>query len=115
VKYHPSSVDNLLVSQLLERTSQKDLATFLHRDLQGVDRGVAERICAELGPWASDLAPPRSRRAPKGKEEMMMMLDAVVRLPVFDDTLLDISPLRYQLSFALHLISSLVLLASLWV
>jgi DNA topoisomerase VI subunit B len=36
VKFHPSSVDNLLVSQLLQASKASDLASFLVRDLQGM-------------------------------------------------------------------------------
>ena len=38
VKFHPSSVDNLLVSQLLQASKAQDLASFLVRDLQGTMR-----------------------------------------------------------------------------
>jgi DNA topoisomerase VI subunit B len=57
VKFHPSSVDNLLVSQLLQASKAPSLAAFLVKDLQGVDPGVASRLVAELGAWAADLTP----------------------------------------------------------
>lgn len=35
VKYHPSSVDNLVIRQLLQQSNAKNLQTFLQRELQG--------------------------------------------------------------------------------
>ena len=57
VKHHPSSVDNLLVSQLLGSTRTSSLTNFLQKELQGVTAPVAVRVVAELGDWASDLPP----------------------------------------------------------
>ena len=57
VKHHPSSVDNLLVSQLLSATRTANLANFLQKELQGVSAPVAARVVAELGEWASELTP----------------------------------------------------------
>eukprot|EP00613_Pedinella_sp_CCMP2098_P052306 CAMPEP_0171895878 /NCGR_PEP_ID=MMETSP0992-20121227/47277_1 /TAXON_ID=483369 /ORGANISM="non described non described, Strain CCMP2098" /LENGTH=749 /DNA_ID=CAMNT_0012523849 /DNA_START=66 /DNA_END=2312 /DNA_ORIENTATION=+ len=57
VKFHPSSVDNMLVSQLLQKTRVNSLASFLTTELQGVDKSVAARIVAELGAWAQEDTP----------------------------------------------------------
>ena len=57
VKHHPSSVDNLLISQLLSATRTSSLTMFLQKELQGVSAAVAARVVAELGEWASELTP----------------------------------------------------------
>lgn len=49
VKHHPASVNNLLVQQLLERTTQKTLSSFLCKDLSAISPALAKRLVAELG------------------------------------------------------------------
>jgi DNA topoisomerase-6 subunit B len=49
VKHHPASVNNLLVQQLLTKTTQKTLAKFLCKDLSAVSPALAKRLIAELG------------------------------------------------------------------
>lgn len=49
VKHHPASVNNLLVQQLLERTTQKTLAGFLCKDLSAISPALAKRLVTELG------------------------------------------------------------------
>jgi DNA topoisomerase VI subunit B len=49
VKHHPASVNNLLVQQLLERTTQKTLASFLCKDLSAISPALAKRLVTELG------------------------------------------------------------------
>ena len=48
VKHHPSSVNNLLVQQLLDRSQSKTFLKFLTSDLSGVGPSVAKRLVAEL-------------------------------------------------------------------
>jgi DNA topoisomerase VI B subunit len=49
VKHHPSSVNNLLVQQLLERTQCKTFINFLCTDLSSVSPALARRLITELG------------------------------------------------------------------
>jgi DNA topoisomerase VI B subunit len=58
VKHHPASVNNLLVQQLLERTSQNTLSKFLCKDLSAISPALAKRLITELGPgFDEDMAP----------------------------------------------------------
>jgi len=54
VKHHPSSVNNLLIQQLLERTKTKTLAKFLTTELSAVSASLAKRVIAELGSGFDD-------------------------------------------------------------
>ncbi len=56
VKHHPSSVNNLVIEQLLERTKQATLPKFLEKELACVTAPIANRICQECG-WDDALAP----------------------------------------------------------
>jgi DNA topoisomerase VI B subunit len=56
VKHHPSSVNNLLVTQLLEQTKQNSIVEFLTKDLSGVTLALAKRLVAELR-FEEDLHP----------------------------------------------------------
>mmetsp|Transcript_16092 Transcript_16092/g.30402 ORF Transcript_16092/g.30402 Transcript_16092/m.30402 type:complete len:695 (-) Transcript_16092:2839-4923(-) len=49
VKHHPSSVNNLLVQQLLDKSNCNTLLKFLCEDLSGISPSIAKRIIAELG------------------------------------------------------------------
>ena len=49
VKYHPSSVNNLIIQQLLERTKAKTLSKFLTTDLSGITSINAKRLLERLG------------------------------------------------------------------
>lgn len=49
VKHHPSSVNNILVQQLLERTNHDTLEKFLCKDLAAVSPALSKRLIAELG------------------------------------------------------------------
>lgn len=49
VKYHPSSVNNLLIQQLLERTKAKTLIKFLTTDLAGITTANAKKFLDRLG------------------------------------------------------------------
>jgi len=49
VKHHPSSVNNLLVQQLLETTRCKTFLKFLSTDLSSVSPALAKRLITELG------------------------------------------------------------------
>eukprot|EP00562_Extubocellulus_spinifer_P027737 CAMPEP_0178651402 /NCGR_PEP_ID=MMETSP0698-20121128/22089_1 /TAXON_ID=265572 /ORGANISM="Extubocellulus spinifer, Strain CCMP396" /LENGTH=734 /DNA_ID=CAMNT_0020293023 /DNA_START=70 /DNA_END=2274 /DNA_ORIENTATION=- len=48
VKHHPSSVNNLLVQQLLDRSKSKTIVKFLTTDLSAVGPSVAKRLVQEL-------------------------------------------------------------------
>jgi DNA topoisomerase-6 subunit B len=58
VKHHPSSVNNLLVQQLLDRSKSKTLLKFLCDDLSGVSPSIAKRLLAELGNGFDDTMKP---------------------------------------------------------
>lgn len=49
VKHHPSSVNHLIIQQLLKRTKAKSLLAFLSAELACVTRPLAARIVKELG------------------------------------------------------------------
>eukprot|EP00934_Nitzschia_sp_Nitz4_P006060 Nitzschia sp. Nitz4//scaffold37_size175936//99697//101676//NITZ4_002051-RA/size175936-processed-gene-0.226-mRNA-1//-1//CDS//3329549803//6050//frame0 len=51
VKHHPSSVNNLVIQHLIERTQRITTPEFLEKELSCVTRGIAQRICTECG-WA---------------------------------------------------------------
>jgi DNA topoisomerase VI B subunit len=53
VKHHPSSVNNLVVQQLIERSKHKTLSKFLEKELSSVSPSVAKRIVKECG-WDDD-------------------------------------------------------------
>lgn len=57
VKHHPSSVNNLVIQHLLERTRKTTIIEFLEKELSSVTRNVAQRICAECGWDDMDLNP----------------------------------------------------------
>ena len=48
VKHHPSSVNNLLVQQLLDRSKSKTIVKFLTTDLSAVGPSVAKRLVQQL-------------------------------------------------------------------
>jgi DNA topoisomerase-6 subunit B len=58
VKHHPSSVNNLLVQQLLDRSKSKTLLKFLCDDLSGVSPSIGKRVLAELGNGFEDSMKP---------------------------------------------------------
>lgn len=58
VKYHPSSVNNLLVQQLLERTKAKTLSKFLTSDLSGITATNAKKLLERLGDAYDDTMDP---------------------------------------------------------
>eukprot|EP01082_Thalassiosira_pseudonana_P013595 g12148.t1 g12148 contig6:1316318-1318642(-) len=58
VKHHPSSVNNLLVQQLLENSKSKTLLKFLTGDLSGISPSVAKRLIERLGDaFEEDMSP----------------------------------------------------------
>lgn len=54
VKHHPSSVNNLLVQQLLDKSTCSTLLKFLCEDLSGISPSIAKRIIKELGSGFDD-------------------------------------------------------------
>jgi len=58
VKHHPSSVNNILVQQLLERTEHGTLEKFLCKDLAAVSPALSKRLIAELGSGFCDSMTP---------------------------------------------------------
>ncbi|CAB9524732.1 topoisomerase 6 subunit B [Seminavis robusta] len=60
VKHHPSSVNNLLIAQLLERTQTKTMVSFLSKELAAVPQPLAKRLLAELGDDFSESMSPSS-------------------------------------------------------
>jgi len=58
VKHHPSSVNHLIIQQLLKRTKAKSLLVFLSAELACVNRPLALRIVKELGSgFTEDMGP----------------------------------------------------------
>ena len=53
IKHHPSSVNNIIVSQLIERSNYKTIIDFLTKELSCVTRNLAVRIVKECG-WDED-------------------------------------------------------------
>eukprot|EP00536_Pseudo-nitzschia_multiseries_P000863 jgi/Psemu1/179763/e_gw1.11.282.1 len=53
IKHHPSSVNNIIVSQLIERSKHKTIIDFLTKELSCVTRNLAVRIMKECG-WDED-------------------------------------------------------------
>jgi DNA topoisomerase-6 subunit B len=53
IKHHPSSVNNIIVSQLIERSNCKTIIDFLTKELSCVTRPLAQRIVTECG-WDED-------------------------------------------------------------
>jgi DNA topoisomerase VI B subunit len=53
IKHHPSSVNNIIVSQLIERSKHKNLIDFLTKELSCVTKPLAIRIAKECG-WDED-------------------------------------------------------------
>lgn len=49
IKHHPSSVNNIIVHQLIERSKHKTLAIFLTKELSSVTPSLAKRIVKECG------------------------------------------------------------------
>lgn len=56
VKHHPSSVNNLVVQQLIQLTAFKTLGKFLAKELSGVSPAIAKRLLDELG-FDEDMSP----------------------------------------------------------
>ena len=58
VKHHPSSVNNLLIQQLLERTRSTTLLKFLTSDLSGITNTVGKKLIDRLGTsFEADMGP----------------------------------------------------------
>jgi DNA topoisomerase VI B subunit len=49
IKHHPSSVNNIIVHQLIERSNHKTLTQFLSNELSSVTPSLAKRITKECG------------------------------------------------------------------
>jgi DNA topoisomerase VI subunit B len=49
IKHHPSSVNNIIVHQLMERSNHKTLTQFLTNELSSVTPSLAKRIVKECG------------------------------------------------------------------
>lgn len=48
VKHHPSSVNNIIVQQLIQQTKTTNLVSFLTKELQSISATLAKRLIAEL-------------------------------------------------------------------
>jgi len=58
VKHHPTSVNNLLIQQLLERTNSTSLLKFLTNDLSGITSSAAKKLIERLGnSFDADMSP----------------------------------------------------------
>lgn len=58
VKHHPSSVNNLIVEQLIQFTKSKTLVKFLTKELSCVSTSIAQRLIKELGSNFDEEMPP---------------------------------------------------------
>lgn len=48
VKHHPSSVNNIIVQQLIRTTKTRTMVAFLNKELSSVSTALAKRLVAEL-------------------------------------------------------------------
>jgi DNA topoisomerase VI B subunit len=48
VKHHPSSVNNIIIQQLIQQTKTTKLVSFLTKELQSISPALAKRLIAEL-------------------------------------------------------------------
>ena len=59
VKHHPSSVNNLVIQQLIERSNHKRLSIFLENELSCVVPSISKRIVTECG-WDDNKIVPKN-------------------------------------------------------
>lgn len=98
VKHHPSSVNNLLIQQLLEKTKYKTIFKFLTCDLSSVSAAVAKRLLAELN-WDEELEP--EKVTDKQTTKLVQMLRSVELFKAPDGSCL--SPLgEYNLNLGIR-------------
>lgn len=98
VKHHPSSVNNLLVQQLLEKTKHKTICKFLIGDLSSVSSSVAKRLLAEMN-WDEELEP--EKVTDKQITKLVQMLRSVELFKAPDGSCL--SPLgEYNLNLGIR-------------
>ncbi len=48
VKHHPSSVNNIIVQQLIQQTKTKNIVSFVNQEFQAISVPLAKRLIAEL-------------------------------------------------------------------
>ena len=100
VKHHPSSVNNLLVQQLLERTKCKTFLKFLCTDLSSVSPALAKRLINELGHGFDETTPP-SEVTDKQLTRLVQLLRSVELFKAPDGSCL--SPLgEYNLNLGIQ-------------
>lgn len=98
VKHHPASVNNLLVTQLLQRTKETTLTKFLCKDLSAVSPALAKRLITELG-FEEDTHP--SELSDKQVTKMVQLLRSVELFKAPDGSCL--SPLgEYNLNLGIR-------------
>lgn len=66
IKHHPSSINNVIIQQLLERSNHKTVVDFLCKELSGVSPSVAKRIVDEC---KLDTGSPKKKRTKKGYDD----------------------------------------------
>lgn len=100
VKHHPSSVNNLLVHQLLERTRCKTFLNFLYTDLSSVSPALAKRLISELGHGFDETITP-SKVTDKQVTRLVQLLRSVELFKAPDGSCL--SPLgEYNLNLGIR-------------
>jgi len=100
IKHHPSSVNNLLVQQLLERTKTNTLVKFLTSELSSVPSSLAKRLIAELGQGFDESMHP-SKLTDKQITKLVQLLRSVQLFKAPDGSCL--SPLgEYNLNLGIR-------------
>ena len=79
VKHHPSSVNNLLIQQIIDQSKETTLLSFLTHDLAGVKKAIAQRIIAELSTHSADFTESMSPKSitPSQISRLVQVLKAV--------------------------------------
>lgn len=66
IKHHPSSVNNIIVHQLMERSNHKTVVEFLSKELSSVSTNLAKRIVKECG-WEKGSSSKKKKTKKKQK------------------------------------------------
>uniref|UniRef100_A0A2P2LAL6 DNA topoisomerase 6 subunit B n=2 Tax=Rhizophora mucronata TaxID=61149 RepID=A0A2P2LAL6_RHIMU len=79
-KYHPSSVDLLLIKRLIAETSKQNLLQFLQHEFVNIGKSHAERLIGEMGP---DFSPKMSVKSLT--DQQIVRIHQLFRQAKFDD------------------------------
>ncbi|KAI4322060.1 hypothetical protein L6164_021783 [Bauhinia variegata] len=79
-KYHPSSVDLLLIKRLITETSKQNLLQFLQHEFVNISKSYAERLIGEMGPEFNPKMAVKSL-----KSQQIVRIRQLLRQAKFDD------------------------------